>query len=542
MLKGVRVLDPAAPTDPVELRTSDGRVVALRPAAGPHEGLVVTPAFVDAHVHATATGLLVDGLDLAGCPSPAALLDAVAARARARPGALIWGHGWQDLGWEAPDRAALDRAAAGCPVYLSRVDVHSALVSSALLHAAPAAVGAVGWSDGPLSADAHHHVRRAALGRRRPGHARRGPVRLPAGRRGRRDRCRARVRRARHLLGRRPRRARRPVPGRPASAARRAYWGQAVASAAEARELLAATGAHGLAGDLFVDGSLGSRTAALRTPYADAPGCHGHPYLDADAVGAHVTACTAAGVQAGFHVIGDAAADTLVAGLRRAARRASPAAVRARAHRVEHLEMVDAAQAWRRWPSWASSRACSRCSTPGGAGRPGCTSTGSAPTGPAAMNPFAALHAAGVSLAFGSDAPVTPLGPWAAVRAAVDAPHTGVRACRRMSRSPRTPSAGTGRRGTARRSRVAWCPARPPRTPSGSSGDEAALPAHRPKRPGVARHLVSRGPAPVCHHLRREHVGALSGVLSLLSQLTLRPVPPAASAAPTSAISPCLHA
>jgi hypothetical protein len=36
-----------------------------------------------------------------------------------------------------------------------------------------------------------------------------------------------------------------------------------------------------------------------------------------------------------------------------------------------------------------------------------------------AMNPFAALHAAGVSLAFGSDAPVTPLGPWAAVRAAV---------------------------------------------------------------------------------------------------------------------------
>jgi len=164
VLRGVRVLDPAAPTGQVELRTGDGRVVAIRPATGPHEGLVVTPAFVDAHVHATATGLLVDGLDLAGCPSPTALLDAVAARARARPGALIWGHGWQDLGWCAPDRAGLDRAAAGCPVYLSRVDVHSALVSSALLARAPAAVGAAGWSDGPLSADAHHHVRRAALG------------------------------------------------------------------------------------------------------------------------------------------------------------------------------------------------------------------------------------------------------------------------------------------------------------------------------------------------------------------------------------------
>jgi len=36
------------------------------------------------------------------------------------------------------------------------------------------------------------------------------------------------------------------------------------------------------------------------------------------------------------------------------------------------------------------------------------------------MNPYAALHAAGVPLAFGSDAPVTPLGPWAAVRAAIE--------------------------------------------------------------------------------------------------------------------------
>ena len=34
------------------------------------------------------------------------------------------------------------------------------------------------------------------------------------------------------------------------------------------------------------------------------------------------------------------------------------------------------------------------------------------------LNPFAAMLSAGVALAFGSDAPVTPLGPWDAVRAA----------------------------------------------------------------------------------------------------------------------------
>jgi predicted amidohydrolase YtcJ len=36
----------------------------------------------------------------------------------------------------------------------------------------------------------------------------------------------------------------------------------------------------------------------------------------------------------------------------------------------------------------------------------------------AGMNPFAAMAAAGIPLAFGSDSPVTPLGPWAAVHAA----------------------------------------------------------------------------------------------------------------------------
>src|SRR5207244_7927543 len=36
------------------------------------------------------------------------------------------------------------------------------------------------------------------------------------------------------------------------------------------------------------------------------------------------------------------------------------------------------------------------------------------------MNPFAGLHYAGVVLALGSDAPVTPVDPWAAVRAAVE--------------------------------------------------------------------------------------------------------------------------
>jgi predicted amidohydrolase YtcJ len=417
VLLGVRVLDPDAPAGPAAVEVDGERIVRVDPAgAGPPrrdghvvalDGAVLTPAFVDAHVHATATGLLVDGLDLTGCPSAAALLDAVAARSAARPGALVWGHGWADLGWTVPGRAALDRAAAGAPVYLSRVDVHSALVSSALLDRAPGAVGAAGWSDGALSADAHHHARRAALA------AVDGPVRDAA-----QDAFLAAA--AARGIGVVHECAGPDISSRADLAALLArpgpdvvpYWGEVVTSADEARELLAATGAHGLAGDLFVDGSIGSRTAALNAPYADAPGCTGHRYLDADAVAAHVAACTAAGVQAGFHVIGDAAAATVVAGLRAAGD------LRGIAHRVEHLEMVDAGQV----------AALAELGVVASV-QPVFDALWGGPHGLYAqrlgerwrpMNPFAALAAAGVPLALGSDAPVTPLGPWAAVRAAVD--------------------------------------------------------------------------------------------------------------------------
>jgi predicted amidohydrolase YtcJ len=421
VLTGAWVLDPGALAVPAQLRIRGGRVAALgrAPGPGPLDGLVITPAFVDAHVHATAAGLLVDGLDLAGCPSGEALLDAVAARATARPGALIWGHGWQELAWaRVPGRDALDRAARGAPLYLSRVDVHSALVSSALVARAPHAVAAAGWSDGPLSADAHHHVRRAALAAVDP------DTRAAAQHAFLRAAAKAGIGAVHECAG--------PdissvadltalvarAHGDPTAPRVVPYWGEAVTSADEARELLAATGAHGLAGDLFVDGSLGSRTAALRLPYADAPGCRGHRYLDAAEIGAHVAACTLAGVQAGFHVIGDAAADALVDGLTLAAERTTPAKVRARAHRVEHLEMVVPRQmavladlgvvasvqpVFDAWWGGADGMYVRRL----GAERA------------RAMNPYAALHAAGVPLAFGSDAPVTPLGPWTAVRAAV---------------------------------------------------------------------------------------------------------------------------
>ena len=78
-------------------------------------GALVTPAFVDAHLHATDTGLKLTGLDLSDTRSARAVLDAVAAVTANQPGdAVLLGHGWDESTWDdqlPPDAAALDRAA-----------------------------------------------------------------------------------------------------------------------------------------------------------------------------------------------------------------------------------------------------------------------------------------------------------------------------------------------------------------------------------------------------------------------------------------------
>jgi predicted amidohydrolase YtcJ len=174
---------------------------------------------------------------------------------------------------------------------------------------------------------------------------------------------------------------------------------------------------QGFAGDLTVDGSIGSRTARLRQEYADSD-ARGHLYLDAGQIGDHVAHCTRSGVQAGFHVIGDAALDEVLEGLRRATTAVGrDAMVRCR-HRLEHVEMPssDALALLAQLGVVASVQPAFDAAWGFAEGlyeqRLGATRS-------AAMNPFADFRDAGVQLAFGSDSPVTPLDSWSAVRAAV---------------------------------------------------------------------------------------------------------------------------
>ena len=412
-------------------------------------GTQLAPAFVDAHAHVTETGLLLRGADLRDARTVTEILDRVAAVAAADGDGPVLGHGWDDtlLAERRPPTAAeLQRAAPGRAVYLSRVDVHSAVVSPALV-AACGADRLDGYDpDGRVERDAHHAARdhtRAALA---------PPARRAAQLAALRSAAAVGIATvhemsAPHLA---PDQDLRDLvalaagspdgpacsggPGGPggglALPAVVAYYGQLVADVDQARDVVARLGVPlaGLAGDLCVDGSVGSRTAAWHDPYRDADpssadstsaAARGHLYLTVEQVRDHVAACTRAGLRAGFHVIGDAAVDTARRGLRRAAEQVGIAAVRSARHRLEHVEGIDAAGA-RDLADLRVTASVQPAFDARWGGDGGLYADRLGRERALAMNPFATLARAGVALALGSDSPVTPFDPWGAVRACAD--------------------------------------------------------------------------------------------------------------------------
>ncbi len=418
-----RVHTPADPSATAML--VDGDTIAwLGPAADAPsgadrvvdlDGSLVTPAFVDAHVHTTATGFTLRGLNLAGTTSRAQVLDAVAAHAATLPAdAIVIGHGWDESGWtdqRTPTAAELDRAGGGRGVYLSRTCVHAALVSSALLTGevkAAAGYDGSGW----LRRDAHHLVREVAFGS--VTHAQTV------------DAQRAALRHAAslgiasvHECG---------GPGTSGEAdfvAALAHgdgypqvfglWGEPN-GAAKAKQL----GAVGAAGDLYADGALGARTAHLRSAYLDATDgdAHGHGYLTVQQVTEHLVDCARHGMQGGFHAIGDQAIATVLEGFAGAAKQVGVERIRDGRHRIEHVELLDKALIARLVDFGIIASVQPAFDRLWG-GEHGMYAARLGRARSLASNPIGALAGVGVLLAFGSDSPVTALDPWGTCRAAM---------------------------------------------------------------------------------------------------------------------------
>lgn len=384
-------------------------------------GALVAPAFVDAHVHTTATGIAGIGLDLTAARSLADMLSSVRDRAaRASTGASascfepIVGFGWDERTWpdaRPPLRTELDQAGAGAVVFLDRADAHGSVVSSSLLAAYPHIRSHDGYSESGWLTGPAHHAARAAVYDALPSDLRREVQRTV------RSEAAACGIGSMHEMG-----------GPELAGARDLAELLELAAAEPGPDVVGywADGAHrsslpdarirGRAGDLFADGTMGSHTAALRADYEDLPGARGRTEVSAARVRDHVIACSGAGLQAGYHVIGDEAIDTVLAGFLEAADVLGDAVVRAGRHRLEHVELV--------YPEHIDVMARLGITA---SVQPRFDEFWGGPQGMyadrlgerwRAMNPLAAMQSAGVGLALGSDAPVTPLGPWAAVQAA----------------------------------------------------------------------------------------------------------------------------
>lgn len=385
------------------------------------DGALVTPAFVDAHAHLSQTGAGLRGVDIETTRSLAEALSRVEDAARAHQGRPVYAPNWDEGRWPEgrPATAAeLDRASYGGVVYMPRIDGHSAVISSALA-AACDAKSQPGWEgDGLVTREAHHVARDAFNAAITPAQ-RRSDIDLA---------LRTAAAAGLGLL--------QESGGRTLSSADDfadvlaagergdgpqtiGYWAELVSDETEARGVAALHGARGLAGDLNIDGSIGSRTAHLRAAYADAPGHHGNAYLTVEQVRDHVAACSLAGLQAGFHVIGDAGADTAVSGIEAAAELVGGDLVRRARHRLEHLEMVgrDGIKRLVALGVTASVQPAFDAFWGGGEGMYAARLGRERVQG---MNAFASMMAEGMTVALGSDSPVTPFAPWEAVRACVN--------------------------------------------------------------------------------------------------------------------------
>lgn len=383
-------------------------------------GHFLAPGFVDSHIHATSTGLQITGVDLTTATCAEDVLRMVEEKAKATRGGFIYGHGWDQTLWSdprLPERREIDRASWGSEVYLSRIDVHSALVSSALVARAAAARSLDGFdAAGPVTKAAHNALREAALVQvrssdRRAAHlatltdaASHGIVcvhEMSGPSIGGADDLRQLLATAAEMPG--------PVVV--------GYWGQTAAEGGieAAREL----GAIGVGGDLFVDGSLGSHTASLVDPYSDDPHSRGAQYLSLEEITDHLRAATLAGMPGGFHAIGDAACADVAAGLAAVADELGAGAVRSIGHRIEHAEMmreedihtlVTHGMTFSMQPIFDA-----YWGVPGGMydQRLGTDRSHR-------MNRLSSIVSAGGQLAINSDSPVTPMRPWSIVRAATE--------------------------------------------------------------------------------------------------------------------------
>jgi len=339
----------------------DGRIVAVgstadvQPLIGPDtervsvEGALLLPGFIDSHTHLLDGGVTLASVQLRDARSPEQFVQRFADHVAERPdGEWVLGGTWDHEAWggELPTRQWIDAVTPEHPVWVYRLDGHMALANSLALELAGIDAATSDVEGGEIVRDGNGQPtgvfkdNAMALVERV----------VPAFSESQRDeQLRAALD---YLAANGVTTAHDMATFESLATLRRARARDALAvrvhayvPLAEWQRLEADVAAHGRGDDWlrsgglkgFMDGSLGSHTAAFLEPYSDTPTDRGFLINELADMGRWISAADAAGLHIAVHAIGDRAIRDLLDIYARTAEQNGP---RDRRFRIEHAQHI----------------------------------------------------------------------------------------------------------------------------------------------------------------------------------------------------------
>ena len=311
-VRGDRILAVGARDEIMKWKGPETKIVDL-------DGHFVMPGFNDAHMHMASAGLEKMNVDLVGVKTIDELRDRLRAKCEAaEPGDWVIGEGWDETLWPVqtlPTRWDLDEVSGKHPVYLERVDGHIGVANTRALQLASVTVASRDPEGGKIDRDDSGTP--IGILRETAQEAVQAVIPKPTREKRRQAIELALADLASHGI---------------TSTQDYSQWedfqvyeefereGKLTARISEwltfddsMEDLSKKRSSHPASDNMlhtgmlkgFMDGSLGSKTAALVEPYSDDPKNSGLPQYDAAKLNAMTKERVLAGYQIGFHAIGD---------------------------------------------------------------------------------------------------------------------------------------------------------------------------------------------------------------------------------------------